>query len=120
MTELEWVQMVNQIISKTRGGKINWQHESGGRRSRAVVGEFVAVLDYVIVRTNDRLLAQRGSLSLAVCTQDGRRVVSLTEADCANTPSQADDLALRSLFEAVIIEPHTKAIEGFRSALSDL
>ena len=120
MTADEWVQMLNQLVSKTRDGRIDWRTDSQGNRSQANVGAYIAALDYVVVRSNQRLLPQRGSLALSLFTSDGRRIVTLTEAECAASPGQADDIALRTLFEAVVVEPHTKAIEGFRSALSDL
>jgi hypothetical protein len=120
MTAEEWVVTLNQLITKTRVGRLCWSADESGQASRAAVGGFTLTLEYVALEVHQAIRPRPDSLVLTLRNTAGETVALLNEAECRATPSQADNLALAQLFEAVVVEPRRRAESDFRQALGEL
>lgn len=121
MTPDEWVLTINKLIAKTRDGRIVWQDRKDQKGKQARIGEHLAVFLYQVRPGGaGKREPVPGSLSLALSTTSGQVFERLTESDAKATPHPADEVALRSLFDAVVDEPVGRQADDFMKALDDL
>lgn len=120
MTGEEWLVTLNQLISKTKAGKVDWRHATGESFARASIGDFELKLDYVALRVNQDIVPREDSLALSLCTTAGAKVARIDQEQCKALGHPATFTALKQLFHAVVVEPRVKAIADFRAALGDL
>ncbi|HAZ63896.1 MAG TPA: hypothetical protein DCZ72_09860 [Armatimonadetes bacterium] len=121
MTPDEWVLTINKLIAKTRDGRVVWQDRKDKTGRQARVGEHVAVFTYKVKPGGPgKREPVPGSLALALATATGQVYERLTESEAKATPHPADEVALRSLFDAVVDEPVSRQADDFMKALDDL
>jgi hypothetical protein len=120
MTAEEWVYTINQLVGKTRAGRITWHFDTTGHAAQADVGGFKITFEFAALRVDQQIVAQPDSLKVTLRSVTGARLADLGEAEAKTMAGEADELALRTLFAAIVVEPHRQAIDDFRKALTDL